>query len=408
MADRFVEADAPVRGDAPVAQAGPPPDAPNPESAVAGSEHDSMNELADRSVLVAGVSGFVGGAVARHFAGAGWKVTGLSRRPPTPALEGVEHVDVDLLDGAACSRAAGRLTGITHLVYAAVNEVPGDLMSSWMDPLHAERNGGMFENLLAPLLAAARGIEHITLVHGTKAYAVHRPDRPAPVPLRESLPRPDHDDFYFRQEDYLWSQARGAAWHWTVFRAPMIAGGARGSNLNALLAIAVFAVLRKEAGLSLPFPGAGANLGVMEMVDVELLASAIAWAADAHSAHDQIFNMANGDVYVWPDLWPVIAAEIGIEVGHAEPMSVRDSIDKQSGAWGTIVRRHGLSVPEDPWALLGESASLADFALGNCARTVVTSTIKIRQAGFPGCIDTAQSVVKWIRRWRAQGLLPPR
>src|ERR1700730_11104284 len=59
----------------------------------------------------------------------------------------------------------------------------------------------------------------------------------------------------------------------------MIAGGGRGSILSALLAIAVFAVLRKEAGLRLPFPGTGANLGVMEMIDVELLARAVAWSA---------------------------------------------------------------------------------------------------------------------------------
>jgi hypothetical protein len=38
----------------------------------------------------------------------------------------------------------------------------------------------------------------------------------------------------------------------------------------------------------------------------------------------------------------------------------------------------------------------------------LTSTIKIRQAGFHDCIDTARSVVKWIGRWREAGMLPPR
>jgi hypothetical protein len=35
-------------------------------------------------------------------------------------------------------------------------------------------------------------------------------------------------------------------------------------------------------------------------------------------------------------------------------------------------------MPEDPAEFLGESGSLADFALGNCGRTVLTSTIKVR------------------------------
>jgi nucleoside-diphosphate-sugar epimerase len=367
-----------------------------------------MSGEVGKCMVVAGISGFVGTAVARELADGGRRVFGLSRRAPVEKIAGVEHIPVDLRDFDACRRVAGKLSNVTHLVYAAVNETPGHLVSSWLDPTHAARNGMMFENLLSSLLEVRAAIEHVTLVHGTKAYGVHRVDRPAPVPLREDLPRPDHDDFYFRQEDYLWSRARGASWHWTILRAPMIAGGGRGSNLNALLAIAVFAVLRKEAGLRLPFPGASANLGVMEMLDVELLARAISWSTRTPSARDQIFNVANGDVYVWPDLWPIIAEEMGIALGEPQPISVRTYIDARADAWSRIVGRHGLASPPDLTSLLGESASLADFALGNCSRTVLMSTIKIRQAGFHDCVDTAHSVVKWIRRWREAGILPPR
>jgi nucleoside-diphosphate-sugar epimerase len=228
------------------------------------------------------------------------------------------------------------------------------------------------------------------------------------VPLRESLPRPPHDDFYFRHEDMLWERRKQADWSWTVFRAPMITGGGYGSNLSVLLALGVFASLLKAEGRALPFPGAGENLGVMEMVDVEILAAALAWAAEAPNARDQIFNVANGDTYVWPDLWPVIAAEIGLPIGTPEPMSVRDAVFGRAEGWRALVRRHALIAPEDPRAFLGESCALADFALGNCARSVLTSTVKIRRAGFHDCIDTADSVIKYLRRWREAGLLPPR
>lgn len=361
-----------------------------------------------KTVLVAGASGFVGTAAAIQFAAEGAQVIGFSRHKPVRPVKGVAYLALDLRDAAACREASPMLSDVTHLVYAAVNETPGSLVASWSDPHHAERNGEMFRNLIDAFPVVATRLRHVAVVHGTKAYGCHLPGARASIPMRESLPRPDHDDFYFRQEDLLWERAEKHGWGWTIFRAPMIAGGGRGSNLNALLAIAVFAELRRDAGLDLPFPGAGPAFGVSEMVDVELLARGIAWAAEAPAARNQIFNIANGDVYVWPDLWPLIAQEIGLPVGTTQPMSLRDGINGQSERWASLVRRHGLTVDENPAAFLGESSALADFAFENCGRSLLTSTIRIRQAGFHDCIDTAESVVKWIRRWRSEGLLPPR
>jgi nucleoside-diphosphate-sugar epimerase len=363
--------------------------------------------MSEKTVMVAGASGLVGAAAIQQFAASGWQVIGLSRHAPAKKVPGVEYRCVDLLDSETTREAAGALGQITHLVYAAVNETPGDLIASWTDPNHAARNGSMLDNLLDGLLPVARNLQHIVLVHGTKAYATHLPARPV-VPMRESSPRPAHDDFYFRQEDSLWSRRKHGNWAWTVFRAPMIAGGGYGSNLNALLAIGVFASLQRAHEAYLPFPGSTDNLGVMEMLDVELLARAIAWAADSPTADDQIFNIANGDTYIWPDLWPVIAAEIGVPVGRAACLSVREAVFGRADAWGELVRKHGLVAPADPRAFLGESCALADFALGHCARSVLTSTIKIRQAGFHDCVDTAESVVKWLRGWRQDRLLPPK
>jgi hypothetical protein len=87
---------------------------------------------------------------------------------------------------------------------------------------------------------------------------------------------------------------------------------------------------------------------------------------------------------------------------------VRDAVFGRADAWGELVRKHGLVAPADPRTFLGESCALADFALGHCARSVLTSTIKIRQAGFHDCVDTAESIVKWLRRWRQDRLLPPK
>lgn len=371
------------------------------------NSEESDREQPPATVLIVGASGFVGSAVLRRLRDSRCGVVALSRRRPHQLGSRQTHQAVDLLDPLACRRAAASWGAITHVVYAAVNETPGDLVASWTDPLHAERNGRMFDNLLDALLSVASGLRHITVVHGTKAYASHRPEQRPIVPLRESLPRPPHDDFYFRQEDSLTGRQHGTSWHWTVLRAPMIAGGSRDSNLNALLALAVFASLRKDAGRGLPFTGAGSNLGVMEMVDVDLLARAAEWTLKAEKARNEVFNVANGDVYVWPDLMPTIADAIGLPTDPPEPLSLVAAIAAEADRWAALVRRHELDAPTDWRELLGESAALADFALGNCSQSVLTSTIKIRQAGFNDCIDTRQSVVRWIERWRTEKLLPP-
>lgn len=360
-----------------------------------------------RTVLVAGASGFVGTAATERFVAEGARVIGIARHRPDWRVEGADYILVDLRDAGSCTALAERVREVTHLVYAAVNETPGDLIAAWTDPHHAERNGMMFDNLLGVLEKNAPALRHVTLVHGTKAYATHRPDRHIPVPLREYMPRPDNDDFYFRQEDRLWAGAAAWDYGWTVLRAPILCGGGRGSNLNNLLAIAVFASLRRDAGLDLPFPGTWPSLGVTEMVDVELFARAIDWASTAESARDQIFNVANGDAFTWADLWPVIAEEIDLPLGIPIPLSVRAYVDGEVERWTEMVRRHGLSV-DGRLAFLGESASLVDFAVNNTSRPILTSTIRIRQAGFHDCVDTAESVIGWLRRWRAERLIPPR
>ena len=337
------------------------------------------------------------------MAGASWACR---ENAPRAAIPGARFLSIDLRDAGSCREAARSLTGATHLVYAAVNETPGDLVASWTDSGHAARNGAMFANLLDALIEHAPGLEQVTLVHGTKAYGPHIPGWPIPVPLRESLPRPPIDDFYFRQQDHLAARA-GDRLRWTVFRCPSIAGGGPGGNLNAFLAIGVFAAIRRREELDFPFPGAEQHLGVMEVVDVELLAEAIAWATTAETARNQVFNIANGDVYAWPDMWPLLADAFGVTPAPRRPISLRAYIAGRQPIWAAIVREHGLNASEDVMAFLGESGALADFLLGNSDRSVLTSTIRLRQAGFTRCLDTGVRMREWIARWHSERLLPP-
>ncbi|MGH2632250.1 MAG: NAD-dependent epimerase/dehydratase family protein, partial [Tepidiformaceae bacterium] len=127
-----------------------------------------------RKVLIAGASGLVGRAAVQHFDTLpGWEVIGVSRRIPDD-LPGATLLSVDLLDAESCERVFGAMTGVTHLVYAALQEQPG-LWAGWLDAENIERNASMLRNLFEPLRQVSPGLEHVSLLHGTKAYGVHHP-----------------------------------------------------------------------------------------------------------------------------------------------------------------------------------------------------------------------------------------
>ena len=161
-----------------------------------------------KTVLVAGATGLVGYAALKHFAAdPDARVIALSRRTP-PGFSG-RHVSLDLTDPAACRAAAADLRDVTHLVYAALFELPG-LVEGWRNDEQIVTNDRMLRNLLDCLMQAAPDLRHVTLLQGTKAYGVHV--RPLRVPAREGRSEMhEQPNFYWAQEDYLRAAQAGRA-----------------------------------------------------------------------------------------------------------------------------------------------------------------------------------------------------
>ena len=360
-------------------------------------------------VVVFGATGVVGRAAAEHFgARAGCDVVGISRRPLD--LPGVEHVPLDLADAEATESAmrSSTLAGTTHVVFAALQESP-DLAAGWRDADLIAHNGALFRNALEPLTAAcASSLRHVSLLQGAKAYGFHVGR--SPVPAKERTSRDQHENFYFVQEDQLRELADGGSWSWTVFRPQVVFGESFGSPMNLLPVIGVYAALEREAGRPLSFPG-GAD-GVHEAVDARLLARALAWATVAPAARDEIFNVTNGDVYSWHDVWPSIAAVFGMDVGPPTPMRLAEVMPLRAGEWSALVARHGLDAPPELDAFVGGSWAYADILFGASgagrALPALLSTVKLRQAGFADCVDTEDMFRRLVGRLQQRALLPPR
>ena len=361
--------------------------------------------MSNKSILIVGASGVVGRAAIEHFASLpDWRVTGLSRRIPD-TLGDAELSSLDLMDRSACEAVLGSLDHITHVVYAALFEKPG-LVKGWREDDQMQTNLTMLKNLYEPLSKAAPNLEHFTLLQGTKAYGAHM--RPIAVPARERSPRDNHANFYWLQEDYIRDQQRDQSWHWTVMRPQIIFGHALGVPMNMLAAIGVYAAICKAEGKALAFPG-GAPV-VFEGVDARLLASAFEWAATSPQCGNEIFNITNGDVFVWRNVWPTIAATLGMDVGDDQSCLLQEEMPKKAALWDNIVAQHGLqqNTMQD---LVGDSFFYADFSfahgLTTSAPPAIVSTIKARQFGFQDCMDTEDMFTYWFERLRDMKILPP-
>lgn len=371
-------------------------------------------EVGRMRALIVGATGVVGAAAVEYFLDQGAEVVAVSRR--VPQLAGgrqVEHLPLDLLDAASSAAALAKQTGITHVVYAALNELPG-LIAGWRDQQQIDNNDAMLRGVIEPLLANGAPLEHVSLLQGTKAYGFHLGEdvHRMRVPSKESQPRVEHPNFYWVQQDFLTEAAERGGFAFTVWRPQFIFGNAAGAAMNLIPVIGAYAALCAKLGEPFSYPGGHSY--VAEAVDSRLLASALFWAATASTARNEIFNITNGDVFEWRDLWPAFGEMLGVEVGPDERRSLAEWLPQHAEAWDEIVAEHGLQ-PTPLMDLLGQGHYYADNAFAWTAdgsqlsariHPVLESTIKLRKAGFQDCIDTEEMFRYWFERIRSERIIP--
>ncbi|WP_345797463.1 SDR family oxidoreductase [Castellaniella sp. MT123] len=358
----------------------------------------------NKRVLIAGASGVIGQAALSRFEREGWDIIALSRRAPRiSSPEHVTHLPVDLTDPHACTAAIASFPAVTHLVYCAVQE-SNDLRQGWRNPEQMQTNARMLRNLTDPLIRAG-SLAHMSLFQGTKAYGAHL--HPIPIPAREDLPRDPHPNFYWLQEDYARDVCAREGIAFTIFRPQVVFGDVVGVAMNLIPVIGAYAALRQQEGLPFSFPGGPDYL--LEAVDSRLIADALLWATQAPTAANEIFNITNGDLFTWRGIWPLLADCLGVEAGEPEPRALARWFPEKADAWENLAQRRRLRCG-DLGQLVGHSHHYADFCFGYGAKQAIppalVSTIKLRQAGFQGCIDTQSMFREAFASMRQLGYLP--
>lgn len=345
-------------------------------------------------VLVAGVHGVSGRAAAEHWSAMpDTEVYGLSRRS-APVPEGVHPVSIDLLNPGDVRQKLSSLQGITHIVFGAYIEKQSATEKSAV-------NVAILRNLVDAVESGSPSLEHITFYQGGKAYGADL--GPFKTPAREDDPRLMPPNFYYDQKDFLRERQKRTGWHWTALRPEAVCGFAVGNPMNLAMVIAVYAVISKELGLPLRFPGTErAYRALYQVTSADILAQATIWASTHTVARDEIFNITNGDYFRWQHMWPRVAKMFDMEVADPVPTPLAVYMQDKSTLWDSIVRKHHLqSIPYSQVA----SWTFGDFIF-NSGFDNISSTIKARRAGFHDCIDTEEMFRTFFDRIRKDRVVP--
>jgi len=347
-----------------------------------------------RTALVAGAGGIVGRNLIDRLLELGtWNVIGLSRRAHH-AGGSYSHVSIDLLDGDACRRQFVEVRDVTHVFFAA--RAPNS------DPVEeANTNQAMLANLLEPIEAHNASLLHVSLVHGSKWYGSQF--GPYKTPARESDPRGFGRHFYFDQQDYIEARQVGKKWTWSAVRPHGVYGYSVGYPHNIMTLLAVYAVVSRELGLPLRYPGKrSAFTALSQATDVRLLANSIIWAATTTQCSNQAFNVGNGDNFRWQNVWPRIADFFSMDSGPVQEIKMASVMPKLEPIWDSVMKKHSL--------VTNSYHDLANWEYGDRIFSVdwdnVYSLTKIRTSGFLEFVDTEDMILRLLNEFRSRRVIP--
>lgn len=347
-----------------------------------------------KTALVVGATGVVGGNLLRQLvSNSEWDVIAMSRRKPD--IQGnYRHISVDLLDAEDAKTKAQELGVVTHIFFSPYIEKP--TLEAMVGP-----NLAMLHNLMDAVEPVAMGLQHVNITHGTKWYGSHL--GPFKTPAKESDPAHMPPNFYFDQQAFIVERQKGKNWTWSTARPHAICGFSVGSPMNLVLVLAVYATISKALGLPLRHPGPEANSRVLyNVTDSSLLARACIWMATDPAAANEPFNITNGDMFRWQDMWPAIAKYFDMEMAQAQKIDLIQMMGDKGPLWERLAKEHNLQpIPYEQlvgWKY-GNSVFAHEFDM-------ISSTTKARKYGFSETQDSQEMFLRHFDELRAQKIIP--
>ncbi|WP_337010913.1 SDR family oxidoreductase [Pantoea sp. AS142] len=346
----------------------------------------------NKVALVAGASGIVGQQLSQALVTNHWQVTALTHRSDF-AVSGTDVIAVDLCDRQQSQQRLSSLSNVTHIFYSAWLNA-----SDWGAMVGP--NLAMLQNLVQAMEDIAP-LEHVSLMQGYKVYGAHLGR--FKTPARESDPGVPGAEFNAAQLNWLTAQQQDKAWHWSAIRPGVVGSERPGNSMNLALSLALYASLCRASRLPLRFPGSRETWhSMVDFTEATLLADATIWASCNADARNQAFNINNGDLWRWSELWPVIAEWFELEIAPPVSLSFRQIFRDYRALWRDIATENALVQPD---ILALSDGAFADFVFG-WNYDMFGDGSKIRRAGFHGYRATDEMFCDLFARFRTARIIP--
>ncbi len=347
-----------------------------------------------KTSLIAGATGVVGRSILQHLSDLeDWEVIAISRRRPD-IIGDYQHIEVDLMDKDDCRDKLGNLLNVSHIFYAAYVERAN--LHEMIEP-----NLIMLANLIDVVEPVATDLRHINLIHGTKWYGNHL--GPFKTPAKESDPPHMPPNFYYNQQEFIVNRQKGKNWTWSSARPHGVSGFAIGNPMNLVMIVAVYATISKTLGLPLRHPGSRVNAQALyQVTDSSLLARACTWMATEGKCANEPFNITNGDIFRWENMWPIVADYFNMKTAQPQKINLTQMMADKGALWDQLTKQHGLQ--EIPYEKLvrweyGDFVFTPEF-------DIISSMTKARKFGFVEVMDSEEMFLRQFDELRAKKIIP--
>ncbi len=120
------------------------------------------------------------------------------------------------------------------------------------------------------------------------------------------------------------------------------------------------------------------------------------------AAANEPFNITNGDIFRWQDMWPGIADYFEMKVAQPQKIDLVHMMADKGALWDRLVREHYLRpIPYE---------QLVRWNYGNFVFTpefdIISSTTKAKRFGFAEVQDSQEMFLRHFDELRANRIIP--